>query len=124
MGVFKVRDQEIYHIFSKKDVKEENKDRNFPEKELKKLEENLNNFQTNEYYLECKQKLQNLYNKKVNGIRIRRKCNWCENGEKSTKFFLNLEKYRTTQGCLRTIIVNKKKLNDSQEINYQLCNFY
>ena len=33
--------------FSKKLVKEENKDRNSLEKELKKLEKNLNNFQTN-----------------------------------------------------------------------------
>ena len=43
--------------FKKKLVKEENKDRNFLEKELKKLENNLNNFQTNEYHFECKQKL-------------------------------------------------------------------
>ena len=79
--------------------KEENKDQNFLEKELKKLEKNLTNFQKNECYLECKQKLQNIYNKKVNGIRIRSKCNWYENGEKSTKFFLNLEKYLATQSC-------------------------
>ena len=92
--------------FSKKLVKEENKDQSFLETELKKLEKNLNNFQTNDYYLECKQKLQNIYIKKVNGIRIRSKCNWYQNGEKSNKFFLNFEKYRATQGCLCTIIVN------------------
>ena len=33
---------------------------------------------------------------KVNGIRIRSKGNWYENGEDSTKSFLNLEKYRAT----------------------------
>ena len=85
---------------------------------------NLTNFQTNEHYLECKQKLQNIYNKKVNDLRIRSKCNWYENGEKPTKFFLNLEKYHATQGCLRTVIVNKKELNDSQQINDGLYNFY
>ena len=79
--------------FSKKLVKEENKDRNYLEKELKKIEKKLNNFQAYEYYLECKQKLQKIYTKNVNGIRIRSKCNWYENGEKSSKFFLNLEKY-------------------------------
>ena len=110
--------------FSKKLVKEENKDRNFLEKELKKLEKNLNNLQTNEYYLGCKQKLQNIYTKKVNGIRIRSKCNWYENGEKSTKLFLNFEKYRTTQGCICTVIVNKKELNNFQQINDALYNFY
>ena len=86
----------------------------FRKRTKKKLEINLTNFQTNEYYLECKQKPQNIYNKKVNDLRIRSKCNWYENGEKPTKFFLNLEKYRATQGCLRTVIVNKKELNDSQ----------
>ena len=49
-----------------------------------------------------------------------------ENGEKSTKFFstLNLEKYCATQGCLRTIIINKKELNDSRQINDAVYNFY
>ena len=62
--------------------------------------------------------------KKVNGIRIRSKCNQYEHGEKPTKFSLNLEKYCATQGCLRTIIENKKELNDSQQINDALYNFY
>ena len=52
------------------------------------------------------------------------KCNWYENGEKSTKFFLNLEKYRTSKSCLPTIIVNKKELNESQQIDGALYNFY
>ena len=66
----------------------------------------------------------NIYTKKVNGIRIRSKYNWYENGETSTKFFLNLEKYCATQGCLRTILENKKELSDSQQINDALYNFY
>ena len=62
MGVFKVQFQEIYHKLKKKNVvKEENNDRNVLEKELKKLEKNLTNFQKNKYYLECKQNLQNIY---------------------------------------------------------------
>ena len=82
------------------------------------------NFQTNQYYLECKQKLQSIHTKRANGIRIRSRYNWHENGEKSTKFFQNLEKYRATQGCLHTIISNKKELNNSQQINDALYNFY
>ena len=100
--------------FSKNLVKEENKDQNFLEKELKILEINLTNFQANHYYLEYKQKLQNIYTKKVNDIRIRSKCNWYENGEKSTKFSLNLENYRATQGYLRIIIVNKKEFSTNK----------
>ena len=55
--------------FSKNVVKKENKDRNFFRKRTKKTgKKNLINFLTNEYYLECKQKLQNICTKKVNGI--------------------------------------------------------
>ena len=72
MGVLKYEIRKFAINFSKKLVKEENKNRNFLEKELKKLEKNLNNFQTNQHYLECKQKLQNIYTKKVNGIRMRK----------------------------------------------------
>ena len=73
--------------FSKNLIKEENKDRNFLEKEPKKLEKNLTNFQTNQYYLECKQKLQNIYTKKVNGIRIRSKCECTRMGKSQLNFF-------------------------------------
>ena len=88
---------------------EENKDENILEKDLKKHEKKIANFQTNQYYLKYKQKLQNIYTKNVNGIRIRSKCNQYENGEMSTKLFLNYEKYCVSQGCIRTIIVKKKK---------------
>ena len=74
--------------------------------------------------LNVNRKLQNIYTKKVNGKKIRSKCNWYENGEKSTKLFLNLGKYRATQGCLCTIIKNKKELNDSHQINDGLYNFF
>ena len=42
---------------SKNPVKEENKDRNLLEKELKTLVKNLTNFQINQYCLKCKEKL-------------------------------------------------------------------
>ena len=45
-------------------------------------------------------------------------------GEKLTKFFLNLEKHHATQVCLHTVIVNKKELNNSQQVNDALYNFY
>ena len=56
-----------------------------------------------------------IYNKEVNDIRIRSICNWWQNGEKPSKFFLNLEKYRATQGYLRMIIVTKKELSTKEE---------
>ena len=90
MGVLKYEIKKFVMNFSKNLVKEENKDRNFLEKEPKKLEKYLTNFQTNQNYVECKQNLPNIYTKKVNAVRVRSKCNRYENWEKSIKFFLNL----------------------------------
>ena len=116
---------EVYHEFFKKPCqRREKRSKLFCKRTKKNWKKSLTNFQTNEYYLECKQKLQNIYTKKVNCIRIRSICNWYENGEKSTKFFLNVEKYRATQGCLHTVIVNKEEVSDSQQINDALYNFY
>ena len=47
-GFLKYKIRKFTINFSKKIVKEENKDRNFIGKELKKLERTLNKFQTNE----------------------------------------------------------------------------
>ena len=62
-------------------------------KKTKKIGKNLNNFQTNTI-LNVNKNFKiyiYIYTKKVNGIRIWNKYNWYENGEKSTKFFLNHE---------------------------------
>ena len=56
-------------------------------------------------------------------MRIRSKCDWYENGEKSSKCFLNLEKNRAIQGQIRTIIVNEKEVTDEIEINKQISFF-
>ena len=40
----------------------------------------------------CETKLDNIYDKKVKCLRSKSKCDWDEKGEKSTKFFLTLEK--------------------------------
>ena len=45
-------------------------------------------------YEESKAKLQQLYDYFTQGAIIRSKCSWYEKGEKSTKYFLNLEKHR------------------------------
>ena len=65
------------------------------EKKLKNLESNMNNF---EEYNDCKTQLEQIYKVNANGIKIRSKCEWYEHEEKSSKFFLNLEKSRAIQG--------------------------
>ena len=60
-------------------------------KKLKVLESNLNS-EANYEYAKCKQHLELIYERANEGGKIRSKYQWYEEGEKSTKFFLNLEK--------------------------------
>ena len=60
------------------------------EKKLKQLEGNVN-FNFDKHYLECNNNLEQTYQEKANGIKIRSKCDWYEFGEKSSNFFLNLK---------------------------------
>ena len=59
-------------------------------------------------YIDCRNKLDTIYEQKINGIIIS-KCDWYKYGEKSSKFFLNLEKTRATQSTIRNITNDKKK---------------
>ena len=61
---------------------------------------------------------------KLEGLRIRSKCNWYENGEKSSKFFLNLEKHRATQNQIRSLKIGEKEIKDQSEILQNLYQFY
>ena len=57
-------------------------------------------------YDSLKNDLELIYDHIDEGIRLRSKCDWYEQGEKSTKFFLNLEKQRGNQNRIRKLIVN------------------
>ena len=77
-----------------------------------------------EEYNDCKTQLEQIYKIKANGIKIRSKCEWYEHGEKSSKFFLNLEKRRAIQGQVRTVIYNDEETNDEAEINNHIYSFF
>ena len=94
--------------FSKLQAQNTKKEKMFLENKLKKLENNTNCMENLEY-IDCRNKLDKIYEQKINGIRIRSICDWYEYGEKSSKFFLNLEKTRSTQSTIRNITKDKKK---------------
>ena len=64
------------------------------EKEIKNIEQNLNSPEKIQQYDSCKARLEEIYENIAEGIKVRSRCQWYEDGEKSTKFFLNLEKSR------------------------------
>ena len=59
-----------------------------------------------------------------NGIKIRSKCDCYEFGEKSNKFFLNLEANRTTQNVARKVISNEQEIRDTCKLNNHILQFY
>ena len=47
-----------------------------------------------------------------------------EQGEKSSKFFLNLEKSRAVQNQIRNILIGNIEVNSQQDINNELYLYY
>ena len=111
--------------FSKQYVKDKRTKTFILEKKLKQLEANAN-FNFGEHYLECKNNMEQIYQKKKksHGIKIRSKCDSYDIGEKSSKFFLNLEKQHTLQSQVRTLLCGQNEITDKYQINHQLHYFY
>ena len=62
--------------------------------------------------LRCKLRLEEIYEIKANGAKIRSKCDCNEYEEKSSKFFLNLEKNRFVQSPICKLIIKEKELTE------------
>ena len=73
-----------------------------------------------ESYHNIKDKIEEIYQKKAEGARIRSKCLWYEEGEKSSKFFLKLEKSRGIQSQTRKRVVNNQEITDQNKIQNEL----
>ena len=75
--------------------------------------------------LEARAALNYLYDYKLKGIIIRSRAQWSEEGEKNTKYFLNLEKRNKTLNKINELVLeNKTVINTSEEIMHELKNFY
>ena len=105
-------------------AKEEWKQREELETTLKLLEKNLSTEESQCLYVKCKQDLEEIYDDIAEGIWIRSRCQWYEEGEKSSKFFLNREKSNGTQSQIRKIIVNDQEITDPHKILNKIRNFY
>ena len=59
------------------------------------------------------------------GAMIRSRANWYEQGEKSNKYFLNLESSRKKNSCIRKLCkANEKHITDPREIMGEIHTFY
>ena len=74
---------------------------------------------------DCKQEIESIYNYITEGIIMRYKTDWYEHGEKSTKYFLNLEKRNKVKSHIRKIITDDlRETSDPEIIMSNLKNFY
>ena len=110
--------------FSKRLARDQRRKKNSLEAKLITLENDLNTSKCLQDYNECKRELDEIYEKIAEGIRVRSRCQWYEEGEKSTKFFLNLEKFHGRQGKIRKIIIDDHEITDSTRIRKHLKTFY
>ena len=94
------------------------------ENQLKVLESNLNCDINTVEYINCKDQLKKIYDDITESAKVRSRCQWYENGEKLTKFFLNLEKAKAMQCTIKKLEINHKQIDNSAEINKLLERFF
>ena len=71
-----------------------------------------------------KEKLELLYEEKVKGIVIRATAHWHEYGERSTKYFLNLEKRNHVKKHIRKLLISGSITTDPYRILSEQKPFY
>ena len=62
--------------------------------------------------------------KKLKGYILRSKCQIFEEGEKSTKFFLGLEKKKAISGTIESVVVGENEVTDYKEVLDEIKKFY
>ena len=67
-------------------------------------------------YDNVKNELDKIYDHIAEGTGIRSKCDWYEHGEKSKKYFLNLEKQRGSQNTMKKLVVDNKEITEETHI--------
>ena len=99
-----------------KKLAKEQKENKTLENKLKELEGNFNTEDNIQSYNIYKKELDSIYDHIAEGIRIRSKCDWYEHGEKSTKFFFNLENKDGNQNQILKFIIDEKEIDGDVEI--------
>ena len=104
--------------YSKEKAKQRNEKEKSNQQEYKanRLFENNPNHSNKSRPNEIKEKLQLFYEEKTNGIIVRARARWYEHGERSTKYFLNLEKQNHVKKHIRTLLISGAMTTDPYSI--------
>ena len=111
--------------------KEKAKKRNDKERMIQqKYEEATRHFEKdpNDYnrswFNEIKEELELFYEEKPNGIMVRARARWHEHRERSTKYFLNLEKRNHVKKHIKKLVISGAITTDPYQILSEQKNFY
>ena len=96
----------------------------FLENKLKLLESNLDRDINSAEYINCKNQREKIYDDIAKGIKVRSKCQWYKQAEKSTNFILNLVKTKTTEVTVEKLEIDNKEVDNSVEVNRKLEKFF
>ena len=83
-----------------------------------------NDEQESDEYKVAHKNLDEIYDDIATGVRIRSKCDWYEQREKSTKYFLNLEKMRAKTSTLTRIKKADTDITTKKDILAEIEHFY
>ena len=109
--------------YSKKTVKQKRLHKETLEKNLDSLK-NANVDPENDEYKTTLEALEKRYHDIAIGIRIRSTCNWYELGEKSNKYFLNLEKRNAKASTITKLTDNDKVVTNHKEVLTDIEKYY
>ena len=77
------------------------------------------------YILNTEQELDSIYEYRAKGAQIRARAEWIEQGEKSSKFFLGLEKRRQIKKNIKTLATTDgRTITDQTDILNEQVNYY
>ena len=110
---FEIRKFTIFYC--KQRTKKDERGRKYLENKLKNIENVLDNDDNLESYHNIKVKIEEINKEKAEGTRIRSKCLWYEEGEKSSKFKPRLENLQLTTKKLQ--IRTKFRMNSYFSMN-------
>jgi hypothetical protein len=112
--------------YSSKKKRERIAEQNKIENEIYLLENKESQTEDEFIKLQCnKQKLTDFYDNKVRGAMIRCKTQYYEQGDRPSKYFLNLEKSKQAKKSIYKLINNEgKTLDNKQDILHEVNNYY
>ena len=93
------------------------------ESKLKILEKSLSCDKDIEEYHKYKADLDESYDNIAEGVKIRSRCQWYEENEKSTKYFLNLEKKLTEKSTVGRLVTDNKDLVKNNNISNEIFSY-